>query len=140
LYSFGEDDSQLIQLLDRCVNEGFSLAESCWMAAQPEGMAGVEYDQLMDHAEDFATLDAVYRDDGWLARFIGDVLDLYRFRHGDITPEFVLSLLAQQHGQLMASVNHTRLILRNHPGMVQGEIRKAAAALDTADQDEHGAA
>jgi hypothetical protein len=94
-FSSEDDHTQLVELLDRHVNGPFSLAESCWIAAQPEGMDNVAYDRLVDHAEDFATLDAVYRDDGWLARFIGDVLDLYRYRDGDVSPEYLLSMLAK---------------------------------------------
>jgi hypothetical protein len=96
------------------------------------------------HAEDFTTLDMAYRRDKWLAGFIKLVLDVYRHRDGDVTPEDVLRILTEEHDGFMCDLAVARRVLRNHPESVQDEVRKDAAALpDThqpADQDQCGAA
>jgi hypothetical protein len=140
----GEEHDQLVELLDRCVNEGEALAKSCWVAARPADMAGVAYDRLVEHAKDFSTLDRVYLRNTWLAHFIHSVLYAYRRWDGDVTPEDLLHSLTQEHADFVSNLRDARRTLRDHPELVQDEIRKAAAALpDTQDHrplDQSGAA
>jgi hypothetical protein len=139
----GEEHDKLVALLDRCVHVGFTLEESCWGIACPIGLWGVAYNRLVEHAEDFNTLDLIFERESWLADFITDVLSLYRHRNGDVTPENLLRVLAQQHNEFMGNLGDASRFLRDHPESAQDEVRKAAAALpdthQSADQDQCGA-